>query len=202
MTAKATLLIGVLLCGAALGGCVAALVGAGAATTVTAVDIAHERRTVGAYIDDGAIELKIRKYILSNKAIRKGTHLSVTSLNGIVLITGESRDAQTKNRVIDFAREVAGVRQVIDETEVAGKTGLMARTSDTWLTTKVKTTLFSKTGLDANRIKVVTERSTVYLMGVVTEAEADEAVEIVRHIDGVVRVVKVFEIVSPAKSPG
>lgn len=193
MATKVTRLLSVLLCTVALSACVAAMLGA--AASVTAIDIAHERRSVGAYIDDGAIELNVRQYILRNEDIRQGAHLSVTSMNGIVLITGESRNAQIKNRVIDYARSVKSVRQVVDETEIAGKSGLMARTSDTWLTTKVKTTLYAKTGFDANRIKVVTERGTVYLMGVVTEAEASEAVEIVRYIDGVMRVVKVFEYV-------
>lgn len=193
MATKITRLLAVFLCTVTLSACLAVAVGT--AATVTAIDIIHERRSVGAYVDDGAIELNVRQYILRNKEIRQGAHLSVTSMNGIVLLTGEARDAQIKNRVIDHARSVKAVRQVIDETEIAGKTGLMSRTTDSWLTTKVKTTLYAKTGFDANRVKVVTERGTVYLMGVVTQAEASEAVEIVRYIDGVVRVVKVFEYV-------
>jgi len=191
MATKLNRFLMALLCAASLNACVAVLVGT--AATVTAIDIIHERRSLGAYIDDSAIELNVRQYILRNKEIREATHLSVTSMNGIVLLTGEARDAQIKNQVIDYARTVKSVRQVIDETEIAGKTGLMSRTTDSWLTTKVKTTLYSKTGLDANRIKVVTERGTVYLMGLVTKEEAAEAVEIVRYVDGVVRVVKVFE---------
>ncbi|MDZ7842984.1 MAG: BON domain-containing protein [Gammaproteobacteria bacterium] len=182
------ILLGALL----LSGCVATLVGAAAVTTI---DVAHERRTVGAYIDDGAIELQIRQYMLRDTAVRQQTHLSATSMNGIVLVTGEARNPDIRNQVLDYARGVNGVRQAVDETEISGKTGLISRTNDSWLTTKVKTTLYAKTGFDANRVKVVTEHGTVYLMGLLTRAEASQAVDVVRHIKGVVRVVKVFEYV-------
>ncbi|MGA8261997.1 MAG: BON domain-containing protein [Arenicellales bacterium] len=175
-----------------LSGCVAAMVGA---ATVTGVDIATDRRTVGSYIDDEAIELEIQKYRLSNRAVRDQTHLNPTSMNGVVLLTGEVENPRIKKQVVDYVRGLDGVRQVVDETQIAGKTAVMSRTTDAWLTTKVKTTLYAKTGFDANRIKVVTEHGTVYLMGLVTHAEADQAVDVVRYVDGVVRVVKVFEYV-------
>jgi osmotically-inducible protein OsmY len=193
MPTKISRILTVLVCCLSLLGCIATMVGA---ATVATIDVIHDRRTLGAYIDDGAIELNIRQHILRNKTLRQETHLSVTSMNGIVLITGEARNIQVKNQVLDYARQVEGVRQVVDETEIAGKTGMMSRTTDSWLTTKVKSTLYAKSGFDANRIKVVTERGTVYLMGVVTREEANQAVEIVRYIDGVVRVVKVFEYTS------
>lgn len=190
--ATAGRLLGAWLCAVLLSGCVATLVGAAA---VTSIDIAHERRTLGAYIDDGAIELQIRQHLLRNEELRQQTHLSVTSMNGIVLLTGEARSARLKNHVLDYIKEIDGVRQVVDESEISGRTGLISRTNDTWLTTKVKTTLYARTGFDANRVKVVTEHGTVYLMGLLTREEASRAVDIVRHVDGVVRVVKVFEYV-------
>lgn len=176
-----------------LSGCVATMVGAAAVTTI---DVVHERRTVGAYIDDGSIELQIQHYLLRNKAVRQQSHLNPTSMNGVVLLTGEAQNPQIKNQVIDYIQQIDGVRQVVDETDIAGKTGLISRTNDGWLTTKVKTRLYAKTGFEANRVKVVTEHGTVYLMGLVTHAEASRAVDVVRHIDGVVRVVKVFEYVA------
>jgi len=193
MLTNASRLLAVVLCTFGLIGCIATMVGA---ATVVTIDVVHDRRTVGAYIDDSAIEVNIRQHILRNETLRQQTHFSATSMNGIVLITGEALNIQVKNQVLDYARQVKGVRQVVDETEIAGKTGFMSRTNDTWLTTKVKSTLYAKTGFNANRVKVVTERGTVYLMGVVTRQEATEAVEVVRYIDGVVRVVKVFEYVS------
>lgn len=185
-------LLTALLCSAGLAGCVATMVGA---ATVTTIDVAHERRTVGAYIDDTAIELQIQRYLWGSREVREQTHLNPTSMNGVVLLTGEAHSPEIKSQAIEYIRQIGGVRQVVDETEIAGKTGLISRTNDGWLTTKVKTSLYRNTGFDANRVKVVTEHGTVYLMGLVTRAEADRAVEIVRHIDGVVRVVKVFEYV-------
>lgn len=182
----------VALCALLLGGCVATMLGAAAVTTI---DVVHERRTIGAYIDDGAIELQIQQYLVRNKDVRQQAHLNPTSMNGIVLLTGEAQNAAVKNRVIDFIQQIEGVRQVVDQTEIAGKTALISRANDGWLTTKVKTRLYAETGLDATRVKVVTERGTVYLMGLLTRAEASRTIEIVRHIDGVVRVVKVFEYV-------
>lgn len=192
MAAKIPRLLPALLCALSLYGCVAAMVGAAAVTTI---DIMHDRRTLGAYIDDGAIEVNIRQYLVRDKSLRQQAHLSATSMNGVVLITGEVRNPEIKNQVLDYARGVNGVRQVIDETEIAGKTGAFSRTNDSWITAKVKSTLYAKSGFDANRVKVVTERGTVYLMGVLTREEASQATEIVRHIDGVVHVVKVFEYV-------
>lgn len=183
----------VLLCAVLASGCVATMVGAAAVTTI---DVAHERRTLGAYIDDGAIELQIQQYLIRDKAVRQQSHLNPTSMNGVVLLTGEARSPRIKKQVIDYIQDIDGVRQVVDETEIAGKTGLISRTNDGWLTTKVKTKLYAKTGFNANRVKVVTEHGTVYLMGLLTRPEASRAVEIVRHIDGVVRVVKVFEYVT------
>lgn len=173
-------------------GCVATMIGA---ATVTTIDVAQDRRSLGAYIDDGAIEVQIKQYLLRNKEVRERTHLNPTSMNGVVLLTGEAQNAQIKNKVIDYARNLDGVRQVVDESEISGKTSVISRTNDGFLTTKVKTTLYRKTGFEANRVKVVTEHGTVYLLGLLTRAEADQAVEIVRHIDGVIRVVKVFEYV-------
>jgi len=192
MRTNATLPCAVVLCAALLSGCVATMVGA---ATVTTIDVVHERRSLGAYIDDGAIELRVQQYLLRNTEVRQQTHLNATSMNGIVLLTGQARTPAIKNRVIEYIQAIEGVRQVVDETEIAGKTGLISRTNDGWLTTKVKTRLYASTGFDASRVKVVSEHGTVYLMGLVTRAEGTRATDIARRIDGVVRVVKVFEYV-------
>lgn len=170
--------------------CVATLVGT---TVVTAVDVAHDRRTVGSYIDDGTIEIKVREFIVRDPELRKNTHISVTSLNGIVLLTGEAPTIELRNRVEAATKNVDGVRQLVNEIRVAGKTALFSRANDTWLTSKVKGRLIKETGLDANRVKVVSEYGNVYLLGVVTRAEGAAATDAVRKVGGVVRVVKVFE---------
>jgi osmotically-inducible protein OsmY len=152
-----------------------------------------ERRTAGSYVDDGNIETKIRTYVQTDNAVRPDTHISTVSYNGIVLLTGEVPNAKVRQLVVDYAKQTAGVNKVVDEMRIAGTAGFGSRTNDTWITTKVKSSLFGKTGFDVDRIKVLTESSVVYLMGIVTKEEAERAVAITRQIDGVSRVVKVFE---------
>ncbi|MEM7358595.1 MAG: BON domain-containing protein [Pseudomonadota bacterium] len=173
-----------------LSGCVTALV-AGAA--IATVDIIHDRRSAGEYVDDNTIELTVRNYLLSSKRLRTSVHIKPVSMNGILLTTGEIDAEDVKQEVMARLREIDGVRQLVDETTITGKTALLARTNDAWITTKVKSRLLVKTGLDANRVKVITTRGSVYLMGIVTQEEAEKATELARSVKGVARVVKVFE---------
>lgn len=173
-----------------LSGCVEALIGVVAVTTV---DIIHDRRTVGEYIDDSAIEIKARNILVSSDEIRQATHVKPVSWNGILLATGEVDNEEVKRDLVVRFGQIQGVRQVVDETTITSQTDLSSRTNDAWISSKVKSRLVLKTGLDANRIKVVTTRGSVYLMGIVTRAEATDAVEYSRTVRGVKRVVKVFE---------
>lgn len=173
-----------------LSGCATALI-AGAA--IATVDIIHDRRTVGEYIDDGAIEITARNIVLSKPEFRKVAHVKPQSWNGILLLTGEIDSAEVKQELITRFQEIQGVRQVVDETTVTSKTGLGTRANDTFISSTVKTRLILKTGLNANRVKVVTTRGSVYLMGIVTREEADKATEHTSRVRGVKRVVRVFE---------
>lgn len=165
-----------------------------ATVAIATVDVIHDRRTVGEYIDDSAIEVTLKKYLVEDKQRRSEAHVNGTSWNGILLLTGEVQSEARKQEIVSFANNrIQGVRQVVDETRVSGKTGLLSRASDSWITAKVKTNLATKMGADANRIKVVTEYGNVYLMGIVTQEEATRATDITRSIRGVVRVVRVFE---------
>lgn len=173
-----------------LSGCVTALV---ASVVVATVDVIHDRRTVGEYIDDSAIEITAQNILVSKPEVRKAAHVKPVSWNGILLITGEIDDGNMKQDLVTKFSNIQGVRQVVDETTVTDKTKLLSRTNDTWITSKVKSRLLLKTRLDANRVKVITTRGSVYLMGIVTQAEAEKATEIARAVRGVSRVVKVFE---------
>jgi osmotically-inducible protein OsmY len=184
-------------CGLLLGssqvltGCVtAAVVGV---ASVTSVDVVHDRRTLGEYFDDSSIELQMKKFVIADENLRTQTHISSVSVNGILLLTGEVPNEQVKQQITTHANSVEGVRQVVDEMRIAGKTAMISRTNDTWLTSKVKSLLFKEMYADANRIKVLSEYGNVYLMGLVTPAEADTATNIASSVRGVVRVVKVFE---------
>ena len=94
-----------------------------------------------------------------------------------------------------LARQTDQVRAIQSEIAIARPTSLMTRSGDAWITTKVKTALFVDHSFDASRIKVVTETGIVYLMGIVTSGEADEAVATARQVSGVKRVIKVFEYI-------
>ena len=108
-------------------------------------------------------------------------------------MTGEIADQETKQVLVSKFSNIRGVRQVVDETTIDKKTPILKRTNDVWIANKVKSRMVLKTGIDANRIKVISTRGTVYLMGIVTESEAQKATEIAQTTRGVKRVVKVFE---------
>ncbi len=181
---------GVLVCGLiCLGGCVAVAVGT---VTVATVDIARDPRT---YFDDNTVELKIRHALLRDALIDRDANLSVTAMNGIVLLTGEVPKAEQSNRAAAIAREFPEVRQVINQLSVGPPTPLSSRGQDSWITGKVKSSLVVASGVSAGEIKVLTENGTVYLMGLVRSEEADAAVDIARGIRGVTRIVKVFEYI-------
>lgn len=163
---------------------------AGAGTAAVA---AHDRRTVGAQIDDEAVELKAASAIKSDEELRGHTHINVTSVNGIVLLSGEAATVEQRDRILASVREVAGIRQTVNEIRIAPPSSFGARTYDTWLTTKVKGKLLGAENVDSAQVKVVTENEAVYLMGLVSHREAEQATEAARAVGGVARVVKLFE---------
>ena len=161
---------------------------------VIAVDVARDRRGVSVYWDDNKIEFDIRGSISGQKEIQN-ENVSVTVFNGIVLLTGEVPDQRDIDKILDLAKAHKGSQQVVNRLELAGKTNLTSRANDGWITTQVKTAMATSGTLDPTRVKVVTERANVYLMGLVTRAEAEAAVKVTRSVPGVVRVIKVFEYI-------
>jgi osmotically-inducible protein OsmY len=155
--------------------------------------IAADRRTSGTYVEDEAIEWKGLKQI--GDALGDKIHVNVTSYNRNVLLTGEVIDEAGKQKAESIAKGIENVRTVTNELIIAGASSMSSRGNDSFLTSKVKTRMLTENKFPANYVKVVTENSTVYLMGMVTRKEADEAVEIARGTDGVQKVVKVFEYV-------
>lgn len=176
--------------GVALSGCATVAV---TAATVAAIDIAHDRRTAGEYIDDASLEFQVRQRLIRDPEIRGRAHVSATAINGVLLLTGETPDEATRTRVLGHTQDLAELRQVLDEMQIAGKSAMGSRLNDTWITSKVKTRLLRHAGIDANRVKVVTEYGNVYLMGLLKREEGHLAAEAARTVGGVQRVVKVFE---------
>ncbi len=167
------------------GGCVPAV-------SLLAIDVVRDEREPRAYWQDNKAEMDIRFSIHRNKTI-SDTNVSVTIWNAVVLLTGEVPDQQAIDRILDIAKSHHYTRQVVNRIELAGRTNMASRVNDSLLTGRVKTALVVSGTVDPTRFKVVTERANVYLMGLVTSAEATEAVLIVRSVPGVVRVIKVFE---------
>lgn len=174
-----------------LQGCAAAIV-AGAATGAV---IVHDRRTVGAFIDDAAIELKAKKNIANHKQLDSGVHINVTSMNGVVLISGEASTIELRDLVLTQVRSVEGVRRTVNEIRIGKPSPFSERRRDSWLTSKVKTRLITDSNVDSTRIKVITENANVYLMGLVTRKESEAATERVRSVNGIKRIVKLFEYI-------
>lgn len=172
-----------------LQGCATAVV-TGAATGAS---VAHDRRTTGAVIDDQGIEFKASYALFNNKEIYDQSHINVTSYDGIVLITGETPTEELKARVSAEVQQLPKVRRIHNELAIAAPSALPSRSSDAWITSKVKAKITTDEQLDPFYVKVVTERGVVYLMGMVSHAESDRAVDIVKKTAGVQRVVKIFE---------
>jgi osmotically-inducible protein OsmY len=170
-----------------LAGCPVVLLGGGAA----AISAIEDRRTSGTRIDDDAIETQVRRAL--RERYGENTHVSVTSYNRSVLLTGEVPDEARRAEVEKIVQGIGNVRGVTNDLQVGVPSSLGARANDTLITTRVKGRLLDSNKVNPVHVKVVTEAGVVYLMGLVTEQEANEAVEVARTTGGVIKVVKVFE---------
>jgi osmotically-inducible protein OsmY len=171
-----------------LQGCVPVIVAGAAGATMVAVD----RRSTGAQVDDQAIELKVE----SEAGTRWGNdiHLNVTSYNGNVLLSGEAPNAQVKSEIEKITRASHDrVRKIYNEMVIGPVTDLGARSNDSYITSKVKTRMIDSESVRSIYSKVVTERSVVYLMGIVSRKDGDAAAQVAATTEGVARVVKLFE---------
>jgi osmotically-inducible protein OsmY len=155
--------------------------------------MATDRRTSGAQVEDQSIEFKISGRV---NEVAPGSHVNATSYNRMVLLTGEVPSAEARMAVEQAAMRVENVRSVVNELAVMGNSSFTARSNDAMLTGIVKATFVDASDLQAQAVKVLTERGTVYLMGLVTAREAARAAELARQVSGVQKVVRVFEILS------
>jgi osmotically-inducible protein OsmY len=174
-------------------GCAGVVVG-GAAATATA---AHDRRTFGVYIEDQSIEFKAGEQLASDAELRMQCQINVTSYNRVVLLTGQAANQELRNRAERLVSGVEQVRRVVNEVEIGSFASLGELTRDAGLTTEIKfrLTQIDLPDFDPLRVKVITERGVVFLMGLLTQAEAAAVTDLVRHVSGVRRVIKVFEYI-------
>ena len=182
-----------LLCGAvalSLQGCIEMAIGTAVVGTLAATD----RRTLGAQTEDKEIVVKGETRI--PQLVGNSGHVNITSMNRKVLLTGEVRDEATKASVEREVMAISGVATVVNELQIGGPSDYTSRSTDTLITGKVKASFIDEKNLYAGSIKVVTERGIVYLLGRVTPREANLATEIARGVNGVQKVVKVFELIT------
>lgn len=176
-----------------LSGCAAVVVGTAATTGAV---VSQDRRTTGAVVEDSAIEYKAKSIVdaLTPTHQREKVHVNVVSYNGNVLLLGQVPNDIFVHKIIPEIKQIPKVNKVINELTYDPATSLLVRSNDSMLTTKVKTAMMMQSDrINATRVKVVTENSIVYLMGIISKEEEKIAVDIARHVKGVKKVVKIFE---------
>jgi osmotically-inducible protein OsmY len=165
-----------------------AVIGAGGAVAVSTLE---DRRTSGTQLEDATIESRAASRV--SERFGERAHVNVAAFNRTVLITGEAWDEATRVEIEKVVAAVPNVRGILNEVQVAGVSSTTSRANDTALTARIKGRLLNAKGINFVHVKVITEASVVYLQGLVTEAEAETAVEVARTTTGVRRVVKTFE---------
>lgn len=173
---------------------VLSLLGGCAALTPASED--YGKRSFGVYWDDQTTESRGKKLLRDAHPGLADAHLSVTSFNGVVLLTGQVPSEEAREAAAAVIKELRHVKTVHNELQVAGPTSMVARSNDVWLSTKVKTALVTDDAIEGNRVKIVTEDGVVYLMGLMTRDEAETIVERARQVFGVQKIVKVFEYIN------
>ena len=153
-------------------------------------------RTFGSKIDDSLIETKAAVNIAkASPDLDNNSHIVVTSFNGIVLLAGQTPRADLKQLAEQTAAQVQKVKKVNNELQVIAPSSMLARSNDAWLTSKIKTEMLTDSAIPGSRIKVVTENGIVYLLGLLTQAEATRATNLVQGVGGVQKIVKLFEYI-------
>ncbi|MAZ44588.1 MAG: BON domain-containing protein [Legionellales bacterium] len=172
-----------------LSGCFAMM----AAGATAGVLVAHDRRTTGTIVEDQSIELKAFRVLSDMKEILEDSHISVHSYNNNVLLTGQATNENVRLAVEERISDISKIRRIYNEITIAAPTSLMTRSSDTWISTKLKSQMLVSSDVDPTRVHITTEDGVVFLMGIVTPHEEESAVEVARHVRGVKKVVKMFE---------
>lgn len=168
-------------------------VGVATVAVVSGASIATDHRTLSKQIDDQTIEFNANTKISENEILEKQTNLHLVCINGAILIIGQAPNSYLRDLAVKEVSSTEGVIKVHNQIRIGNSTAFTTRSNDVWLTSKVKTALFSSDDLNPTNIKVITENSEVFLMGIVSQEEAEEAVNITRNISGVNRVFMAFE---------
>ncbi len=176
-----------------LAGCFPVMAGA----VASGVTMATDRRPTATQTIDRGLQLEIDNTLSSRYSGQARVGVSV--FNRKVLLTGEAKDNNVKQQVEQYVRGLPNVREVVNELEIVSSPGFMTQSQDTYTTSKVKTLLMTAEGVPSNSIKITTEKSVVYMLGIVTQPEGDKATEVARNAGGVTKVVKAFDYINEAE---
>ena len=171
-----------------------------AIATITAITagatMATDRRSMSQQIDDHKIEFTAHNELVKDKELSDNTNLHLVSVNGTVLIVGQAPNTYLRDIAVNKVSAVEDVIKVHNQIRISSNTSITTQTNDIWLTSKVKSALFASDDVNGKDIKVVTENAEVFLLGLVSRAEANSAIEIARNISGVNKVLKAFEYIN------
>ncbi len=183
--------LAVLITALALQGCVAAaVVGTAAVATKTATD----PRTVGTQVDDGTLELRVNSALGKDEQLKKDARINVTAYQGKVLLTGQTQNTELASRAKQIALGVDGATEVYNEIRNKAPVGLGTASTDTWVTTKVRSQLLASDQVKSSNVKVTTEDGEVFLLGLVTDREGKAAADIASRVSGVKHVTTAFTL--------
>ncbi|MBJ3815330.1 divisome-associated lipoprotein YraP [Shimwellia pseudoproteus] len=186
---KATKPLAVLATALLLQGCIAtAVVGSAAVATKTATD----PRTVGTQVDDGTLELRVNKNLAKDEQLKKQARVSVTAYQGKVLLTGQAPTTDLSAHAKQIAMGTDGVTEVYNEIRQGAPIGLGVASSDTWITTKIRSQLLASDQVKSSNVKVTTENGEVFLLGLVTPTEGKAAADMASRVSGVKHVTTAF----------
>jgi len=161
------------------------------------VDTQHGKRTLGSRIEDQSIETKTLiniKNSVSNSAFNK-SRIVVVSFNGYVLLSGQTQSTELKRKAGDVAKEIRHVERVYNEIEISRPISAFKQLNDSWITSKVKTSLFLNKNFPSSHTKIISENGTVFLMGLLTESESNRAIKIIKKNSGVQKIVRIVEYI-------
>lgn len=187
---KITQKIAIITLACSLQGCIFVV---GAAAGAAAIAAVYDHRTIELTLADNKLASKITDKINKISTLKYDSHIEVTVFNNVVLLTGETPNASDREKAGEIAKTIAGDARIYNQISIQGPTSSLTRTSDSWITTKVRSQMLANESLKSSTIKVITENGTVYLMGIVKRQQADIAVNIARDVSGVQRVVKIFD---------
>ncbi|URL05775.1 divisome-associated lipoprotein YraP [Avibacterium sp. 21-595] len=176
-----------------LQGCVSATVAGIVGATAVATKVATDPRTVGTQVDDETLEEKVLHAINKDQQLDSEARINVVSYGGRILLIGQVPNENLKEIATGLAKGVDNVSEVYNELRVGSPISLGQISQDSWITTQIKSKLFVNSGVKATDVKVITENGEVFLMGNLTQQQADAATEVARNVAGVVKVIKVFK---------